>query len=85
MDSSTIVPLQIADFLAYETFRYHRDVTLGGKTERWQHEKLSAVIRKDEFHDAPRQEAILALNGEKLAKQIEAAAAISSARSPEGT
>jgi hypothetical protein len=81
MDSSTIVPLQIADLLAYETFRFHRDVTLGGGTERWQHQKLSAAIQVEEFHDAAFQEEILALNEENLARQIANAAARRSSNS----
>jgi hypothetical protein len=69
MDSTTILPLQIADFLAYETFRYHRDVTLSGGPERWQHQELSRVVRIEEFQDAQFQEATVTLNEEKVARQ----------------
>ena len=62
MDSTKIVPLQAADLLAYETFRHHRDVTLGGGVERWQHKALATIARADEFHDAISLEGIVAHN-----------------------
>jgi hypothetical protein len=71
MDSSKIVPLQMADLVAYEIFRHHRDVTLRGGQERWQYKRLKPLFRGNEFHDGPWQEAILALNEQNLAKQRE--------------
>lgn len=75
MDSAKVIPLQIADLLAYETFRHHRDVTLGGGVERWQYEEIARVTRVNEFHDAVWLESIVAHNEDERTKERKVAEA----------
>lgn len=43
-DKRKMVPLQVADLLAYESFRFFNDTQLGGRPERWQHVALRPRI-----------------------------------------
>ena len=41
-----MMPLQAADLLAYESYRYVLDVKLGGQPERWQWQKLRPLVAR---------------------------------------
>jgi hypothetical protein len=45
-DDMRILPLQAADYLAYENFRYLKDVLYGTQSERWQWQLLSKKLGK---------------------------------------
>ena len=49
MDKREIVPLQVADLIAYETYRYQAETRLGASPERWQYAALRARIRTARF------------------------------------
>ena len=55
-----MVPLQAADFLAYETFRFFYDTQLLNRQERWQHIALRRIVWGAYLHDSNSLEAIVA-------------------------
>lgn len=67
MNKREIVPLQVADLLAYETFRFESETHLEGRPERWQHEALRSIRRKSVFMDADYLERMVALMEAKIA------------------
>jgi hypothetical protein len=68
MDKRQVVPLQVADLLAYETFRYEADTHLNGRPERWQHAALAARLRKSVFMDGAYLERMVDHMEEKVAQ-----------------
>jgi len=52
IDKTHVAPLQVADFVAYETYRYESEVHLSGRPERWQNTLLRKRWRRSVFMDA---------------------------------
>jgi hypothetical protein len=66
MDKAKIAPLQAADLLAYETYRYEAETHLGSKPARWQYTALKARIGKSVFWDRDYLESLVALNEQRI-------------------
>jgi hypothetical protein len=50
-DRVRVKPLQAADVLAYETYRYVQDTILEGKRQRWQYTELERMVSQGHYFD----------------------------------
>lgn len=62
-----MIQLQVADLVAYETFRYHNETRMGDRPQRWQYQMLRARVRKEVFFDDAYLEELTALNEGRVA------------------